>query len=1561
MAEEKKVVVKVIGDTSDLTKKLNALERKLKDFTSTLNKVDDEGFDKVIKDSDKLNEAINKVDKTVDNLKEDINEIDDNKALNNVAKAGEKAKETFDNLGKELKATQEEMKEVGENTGKITTKLEGVNEEAKEGVNTFNRLKESTSDVAKNLKDGFNSAGQSINNTTTKATKGMSGLVNTTANVATALGSNKELLSRWKNAWGNAGKAIEKSKNLTNAMDKSIDKATDSISKGTKVIDENSEAYKKYTKNISQAKKANEEIAESVENTGKETTTFGKKIEELFGKLKKFASTKFKDIFGNLFDAFKKFKDGDISGAFTSLKSAVGGLKTGFTGAVAGAIALGAGLKKLYDLGKQRFFTGLQDMKNMFQPLINLTKRAGYEIKTAFENLTGMRIDLSSFIETVVNFEDSIVRVGAIAGATDEQFDKLSNVAREFGATTRFSASQASDAMQNLAMAGWSVEEMIDGLGSTLNLAIIGEMSLADASTFVSDGLASLGMSAKQTSDFVDMLSATATNSNTSVSQLQGAFTNVAPIAGTLGVTMSDLSVALGLMANQGVKAEKSATSLKNLLTNMSSPTEAQAKAIAKYGLEEAQTLITNGKLVEGIKEMKKQLSGLTAKQKTATITTIAGKYALSGVSALMNSSTSDINELQFAVDSSTKSSKLYAQTLGLVDEEGRMCANSLEELKDKNKEGYKQWQKFNEVMNETADTMTFVGGTTTDLGAIVQKLGEDHKVSAKNVEDILNVFDKLRDGSDKSAKVMKNYGIQLAYTEEGSLNFGQTLKNVGKVWDGLGKQQKKTLLAQLGYKGSLEEMDELFSNNGSNIEDLVDKYERAKGVSEHMAKTFDSTLKGSIFNLSSAIEERLLQVFDKFKDGVKSVTNTLKTFFDIWNGLDESGKGSGLGDALAFLADKAKDWGTAIKNGIVNAIKGLDGFINGGAFDSLLDIGTSIIQGICSGISESKNNGSLDSAIDGFIKKICAWIEKNSDAIVTAGQDIIDALKGGIRKNSTRINSAMEDIYDIIDTFVRGKESVIRELGLATADAFIGGFLSGAWHTITDTIWSAWSHIVGGDDEGKSGSYNAENKNFGAGSSGGHDFVYTPQAVIDENNTGQTQKIAIKYADSTIDAFKKRVSERLNNDEITISQSNLITMALDRGEEAKKNADLTTQAYINEIQGRLAEGQISESSYNKLLSGFKQTSKAKENANETTKSYIDQLEVGLASGTIDPSTIGAVLSVLSESESVNTEGNKIAQNYMDALREQLTTGQITPEEFRTLALSGDFMKDAKEYASTNKIKSDDVIDAQSFSNVQEVNDLMDALDELEVKYDDMSITVTKACGNMANATRTQFVNVRNIIYNQMIRCHNIVRNQFVNMALIVENQCFNMRKDVAERFISMRKVMAIQSYEGRREVVSKFMSIAKVVNTQAWKARDNATRAFISMRKVIATQMSEAYQTVTKYMDKIRTATNKSFSMSLDVNRKVTTSYVVDRASHGIQQGMMNRMSANMGMVGSPSTQAVGGSSSGNLAMTGGGAVYEFSIPVVVDGKQIALASASYTEAELAKRSKRRNRKRGE
>ena len=211
-------------------------------------------------------------------------------------------------------------------------------------------------------------------------------------------------------------------------------------------------------------------------------------------------------------------------------------------------------LKKLEEQANQSA-TAVQKIASAGEGL----KSAGEKVTSAGEKLlpvTGAVTALGTVaVKTAADFDSSMSQVAAVSGATGDDFDKLREKAREMGAKTKFSASEAADAMNYMAMAGWKTEDMLSGIEGIMNLAAASGEDLATTSDIVTDALTAFGLTAKDSGHFADIMAAASSNANTNVAMMGETFKYCAPVAGALGFSAEDTAEAIGLMANSGIKS----------------------------------------------------------------------------------------------------------------------------------------------------------------------------------------------------------------------------------------------------------------------------------------------------------------------------------------------------------------------------------------------------------------------------------------------------------------------------------------------------------------------------------------------------------------------------------------------------------------------------------------------------------------------------------------------------------------------------------------------------------------------------------------------------------------------------------------------------------------------------------------------------------------------------------------------------------------------------------------------------------------------------------------------
>ena len=188
-------------------------------------------------------------------------------------------------------------------------------------------------------------------------------------------------------------------------------------------------------------------------------------------------------------------------------------------------------------------------------------------------------------VKVTADFDSQMSKVAAISGATGEEFDALRDKAREMGAETQFSATEAGQAFEYMAMAGWKTEDMLNGIEGIMNLAAAAGEDLGTTSDIVTDALTAFNMTAEESAHFADILAAASSNSNTNVAMMGETFKYVAPLCGAMGYSAEDAAVAIGLMANAGIKSSQAGTSLRGVLSRMAKPTDEVAMAMETLGI----------------------------------------------------------------------------------------------------------------------------------------------------------------------------------------------------------------------------------------------------------------------------------------------------------------------------------------------------------------------------------------------------------------------------------------------------------------------------------------------------------------------------------------------------------------------------------------------------------------------------------------------------------------------------------------------------------------------------------------------------------------------------------------------------------------------------------------------------------------------------------------------------------------------------------------------------------------------------------------------------------------
>lgn len=1109
---------------------------------------------------------------------------------------------------------------------------------------------------------------------------------------------------------------------------------------------------------------------------------------------------------------------GGISSVFSKLGGAVGnfgkvfGVLSKVMGTTVGKITAGIGLivvayGKLYEAGKKNFTENLERFGKVFSQIGSVVSAVGGQIVDVFSEVTGLSTNFSSLIASAIEFESSMARVSAIMGVTGQGIETITNSAREYGATTRYTSTEVAEAYKYMGMAGFSMQESLASIQQVLDLTTIGATKLGLASDIVTDGLTAFGMSANQAGDFVDYMAATITRSNTDVEMMGETLKYAGSVCGTLGISMADASVAIGLMAGSSVKASRAGTALRGILANLSAPSDTVAGAMKKYGISLVTAKDGSVDLDKTLRNLRASLKGLPLIEQAAACKNLAGKTGMTGLLSIVNSTDEAYNSLTNSVQNSTQTVEYWNENLGLAGIHGKKASERISNLKS--------------VLKSTEYIGNIFNATSKDMALTLQLLGDDAKVTAGDVESLFSVFSVMREPSKKQAKTMKELGLSYREVNDTAFDYSKTvdalrandvgltrekqkeiknqlranmtmkeanevlkkyseynlkaysqstgqidmianLKELRDTFGDMGGKARVAALEQLGLGDSIDQVNEICNMSDKKFEQYCENLKLVEGLSRKMADAMDETTKGKLLQLASAIEDVGIEAFERMKPAIKGASDSLTKFFNVWRSGNKKGTAKdgeqlyqfeNFKKAIRGLEDDIKK--ADIAGAIGDAINGAVAFLKGGGLSSILGLGTTIIQDICKGIIDNKDG--IAKAIDLAIKDISKFVKDNADDIGKAGKVILEAIKEGIEKNKDEIHGALESVVRTMDEWVQGSAE-IEALAGHFGDIFIDSFFKNKWDGITGKATEWWNGF------------------WSALASGGKDEPPTEMK----------------------DRFSEGIKGMFPDDEPSVLQ-NIWSW-------------LFPEAHADEKTGK-----------EKPLQDGKKGKTTKSLSDKLTSMNTKELESFRKElAALETSASKVSTSVAESFNSIQSNVMSSMVNCSSAVREQMLS---VTNVVRNQALNSANIVRNQFLNMTNIIRNQSVNSANIVRN----------------QFLNMTNIIRSQSLNGANIVRNQFVSMSNVVRNQMVNCSNIVRNQMVSISNVTRNQARNARNAFTTQFISLSKVARTQITQARNTVTSQMISMAKVVGTQARNARNVFTTQMISIKNVARVQSQEA------------------------------------------------------------------------------------------------------------------------
>lgn len=719
--------------------------------------------------------------------------------------------------------------------------------------------------------------------------------------------------------------------------------------------------------------------------------------------------------------------------------------------------------------------------------LANLAAEAITRAVDGIKNLAGNVIELGQ------NFTSTMSEVSAISGATGEDFEKLEACAREYGATTVFSASNAAEALKYMSLAGWDADQSTSALGGVLNLAAASGMELGAASDMVTDYLSAFAMEAGDAAYFADLLSYAQSHSNTTAEALGEAYKNCAANLNAAGQDVETVTSLLEGMANQGYKGSEAGTAMAAIMRDI---TNGMKDGAIKIGETSVAVMDAQGNfrdLTDILTEVEAATNGMGDAERAVALSSTFTADSTKGLNLILNEGMDKIagyeEELRGASGSAEEMANIMNDNLS-----GDVAAmnSAFEEL------GLKIYDALESklragvqfITNGVIPAVEWLGGHIPEVTIAVSGLGA--VIAAMNWGTISSKIAMVKGALVKLAAALGGVSLPaiaiIAVITAVALAFTNLWKNneefrnkITAIWEGI-----KAKFDEFG-QGIVDRLNAL----GFEFEDITEVMKAVwDGFCEVLAPIFEGVFQ-QIGNILSAALDVLTGLFDIFAgiftgdwdmvwQGVQEVFGAVWDFvvatFENWISTFTS-----LADTVLgwFGTDWETVW-TNVKTFFSDTWNAISSFFSGiltGIKTFFTDTWNAIVSffsGILSGISSSVTGTMTEihdtftniwNSITGFLSGAWETIKNIVTVGIMAVKEIISAAFQIITLPFRFIWENCKDtvlsIWETIKSVIGEKIDAVKEK-ITTVTTAISNVASAAWNAISSTASSLWEGIKG-------------------------------------------------------------------------------------------------------------------------------------------------------------------------------------------------------------------------------------------------------------------------------------------------------------------------------------------------------------------------------------------------------------------------------------------------------------------------------------------------------------------
>ncbi|MDO4720972.1 MAG: phage tail tape measure protein [Peptostreptococcaceae bacterium] len=658
-------------------------------------------------------------------------------------------------------------------------------------------------------------------------------------------------------------------------------------------------------------------------------------------------------------------------------------------------------------------------------------EKAGKAIMPLSAAAAGLGVGM---VKTAADFEAGMSQVAATMGITAEEirkgsedFEKLSASAREMGKSTQFSAAQAAEALNYLALAGFDADKSVALLPKALDLAAAGGMELGQATDMITDSMSALGISVQDADRFIDEMARTSQKSNTSVAQLGDAILTVGATAKGLKGGTNELNTALGLLANIGVKGAEGGTKLRNIIMAMTPTTKAAAAAFEYLGVETYDAEGNLRGLNEIMGEMSEAMTSLTQEEKARIMSSIFNKQDLAGASGMLAQCAKDID----AVSSALELMGVNTKGIDLSD-----LASNMDTFADKTDFTNHVISNFGldiEQASAMYEGLKNVISNTTVWDSLSENV-RDSKDAAKEMADTMN--DNLKGQLIELQSALSELAISLGNimmpaikaVVEGIQKFVDWLNNLSPA-------AQKTIVVILAIVAALGPLLILIGKISLRVADVMNFI------------GFIGPALAGLSGTATAAGGVLAAVFSPVGLAVAAVIAVIVLLIKNW-------------DDLKYLAGELWNALTEIWNGIKETVVGAVTGIR----DGIAGAWTGVKEAVTSKVSEIGEG--LKASVDGWKEKFSkGWAEikegasRDWGAIKQTLSDRLGAIGKSFKDAGGGYRGMMAATWEAIKQTAalqwKGVKTVINTIAKA-----LGMDLSGFWASIESKAKTAWENV---------------------------------------------------------------------------------------------------------------------------------------------------------------------------------------------------------------------------------------------------------------------------------------------------------------------------------------------------------------------------------------------------------------------------------------------------------------------------------------------------------------------